>query len=103
MNQQKLLGTERDTLIEMHADLTAVPHVSLSEKPKGPGKTPQETYNSFKLRPFKAHSPRHKQTRELPMQTDAMAPILVLVTSRAHDEISQVKLQVRHQASLMIS
>ena len=29
------------------------------------------------------------------MQTDAMAGILVLVTSRAHDEISQVKLQVR--------
>ena len=29
------------------------------------------------------------------MQADAMAGILVLVTSRAHNEITQVKLQVR--------
>ena len=37
------------------------------------------------------------------MQTGAMAGILVPVASRAHKEITLVKVQVRHQASLMIS
>ena len=30
--------TRRDTLIEMHTDVNAAPHASLSQKPKGPGK-----------------------------------------------------------------
>ena len=70
----------------MRTDVNAA---SLSEKPKGPGKTPRETYNSFKL------TSKVQATASLPMQTEAMAGILVLVTSRAHEELTRVKLQVR--------
>ena len=65
----------------------AVPHASLSEKPKGPGKTPRETYNSSKVKSLKLKRQAQnecKSAERKPMQR----PAICSSNEGAHEEVS---------------
>ena len=51
-------GMKPDTLIDMRTELTAVPHASLSEKPKKPRWVKGKLHQSPKLKILKSRSPK---------------------------------------------